>query len=444
MADKRQPPKYKLNLYLNNQNADINDSIVELGKELGLKRIKQKNALKLLLFNLFYSREEKIAVPRAKTSLAPRRYNPHNVGYSALRTVLDVLSQYGYIEQDIGRRVFSDNLNITTTIQSTLKLLEFFQKNCWHYSESWSYKKAPELVLLRSNTKNKKLIDYTDTAKSNWLREELTQYNELLADSELFLVKEDKKTGEQDIIDFYEDLILARKFIQHNTSQSEIETTYGGRMFAPWCNISSKQRKMITINGERTIELDLEASSINMIYVMQTGKKYPLGDSYELSVNGLKVPRNIVKQATNIMFNTSNIQGAVAALEEHYLPNVFNDNRSKKVIKKAEEYKRIKLTIKPGDIVRGILDKHSVIKDYFLQGKKMGDYISCLESDRVFEIVRRFTKRGIPVLTVYDSFIIQEQYKDELQELMNELPPLNYNNENDDENTHYWGLLSNT
>lgn len=420
-----QHPKHKLDLYLDNTDFNINDSIVELGKELGLNRKKQITALRAVLFSLFFAYGEKMAVPRAKRALAPTRYNPNNVGYSALRTVLDRLGEYEYIHQEIGYRDFADNIKKTTTIQPNLKLGEFFRDYGWYNNEEWSSHPA-ELVVLRDNSKDKKLIDYIDTDKSIWLRDELTQYNNLLSDSEILLVKEDKRTGEVDIVEDYYDFILTRKFIQHDKDSAEIQTCYGGRMYAPWCNISSKQREMITINGEKTIELDLEASSINITYVMQTGQKYPYGDPYELTVGNIKIPRHIVKQAVTIMFNTKSVSAAVAALENHYFPGSFNDNRSKKDIKKAEEYEYIKSKVKPGDIVRGILDKHQVVANYFLKGKQIGDYIACQESDKVFEIVRRFTEGGIPVLTVYDSFIIQEQYQDELQKLMDELPPLKY------------------
>jgi hypothetical protein len=183
---------------------------------------------------------------------------------------------------------------------------------------------------------------------------------------------------------------------------------------------------MITINGEKTVELDLQASSINVIYIAKTGVRYPGGDPYSVSVGDKLITRHIVKQAATIMLNTKNIQGAVAALEEYYLPNVFNDKRSKKNLKKASEYELMKLTVKPSEVMKAFLEKHKTIENSFLKGKRMGDLVACQESDRVFEIVRRFTKNNVPILTVYDSFIVQEQYKGNLQRWMDTLLPLMY------------------
>ena len=71
-----------------------------------------------------------------------------------------------------------------------------------------------------------------------------------------------------------------------------------------------------------------------------------------------------------------------------------------------------------------ILEKYQQIDKYFLQGKKVGDLILCYESYRVFEIIRRFTQENIPILTVYDSFIVEEKHKDKLMELMDRMYPL--------------------
>ena len=64
------------------------------------------------------------------------------------------------------------------------------------------------------------------------------------------------------------------------------------------------------------------------------------------------------------------------------------------------------------------LQKHLLVKDSYHLGKQYGDMIQCWESDIVFEVVIELVKRGIPVLTVYDSFIVQLSYLSVLEELM--------------------------
>ena len=113
----------------------------------------------------------------------------------------------------------------------------------------------------------------------------------------------------------------------------------------------------------------------------------------------------------------------------HYTPRLdewIKDKRSNEKKEKAKEYVEIVSVIKPSEIMKAFLQKHIYIKEFYLKGKKMGDYVACMESDRVFEIIRQLTEKSIPVLTVYDAFIIQRQYEDLVLKLMAELPHPKY------------------
>ncbi len=415
-----------LDLYINSREPHILNSSKELGKTIGLIRIEQFKTLNLLLFNLQLCRNKELITPRARTSLGVKRYNYHKVGYKALCTVLDALSHKGYIEQEIGRKNLETGESASTTALPINKLISFFKDNNW-YGNYWQ-QETPELVLLRNNS-NKKLIDYKDNKYSNWLRLELAKYNDFLAEDALIeLCKKDKKTGALKLIDSFVNLTLQRKFIEHDSNEyGGVVLKFGGRMYGPWCNLSSSQRKLITIDGEETVELDLQASAVNVLYKTVTGERYSDGDPYNIEIASCTIPRHIVKQAATIMLSTRTIQSAVAALEKHYLPyiNDFNkDTRSKKTIKESQEYKAFKFKLKPSELLKLYLNKHKVVRYYYLRGKRMGDLVACMESDRVFEIVRRLTIMKIPVLTVYDSFIVQQRHSKTLQNLMDELPKL--------------------
>ena len=56
--------------------------------------------------------------------------------------------------------------------------------------------------------------------------------------------------------------------------------------------------------------------------------------------------------------------------------------------------------------------RHSKVSSEYMKGKEFGDFIGCWESDLVFEVVMELTKRGIPCLTVYDSFIVPIDFKE--------------------------------
>jgi len=416
----------KLDLYINSQEPHILSSSKELGKTIGLNRIKQFNALNLLLFNLKDCRNNRLITPRARASLGVKRYNYHKVGYKALLTVLNALANKRYIEQVIGKKNLETGESVSTIALPTHKLKSFFKNNNW-YGYYWQ-QETPELILLRND--KKKLIDYEDNKYSNWLRSELTKYNDFLAEEVLIeICKKNKKTGGTlKLIDSFVNLTLQRKYIEHDSNEyGGVILNFGGRMYGPWCNLSSSQRKLITIDGEETIELDLQASAVNVLYKTVTGERYSEGDPYNIEIDSYTIPRHIVKKAATIMLSTSTIQSAVAALEKHYLPyiNDFDkDTRSKNTIKEAQEYKAFKFKLKPSELLNLYLNKHKVVRYYYLRGKRMGDLVACMESDRVFEIVRRLTKLKIPVLTVYDSFIVKQSDSATLETLMEELPRL--------------------
>ena len=86
-----------------------------------------------------------------------------------------------------------------------------------------------------------------------------------------------------------------------------------------------------------------------------------------------------------------------------------------------EEWLSYKKKVSASIIIDKFLTKHSLVKDYYMRGKQYGDRIQCWESDIVFEVVIELVKRGIPVLTVYDSFIIQLRYSRLLKELMEDV-----------------------
>jgi len=415
---------HRLNLYPDSDRQHIVDSIQALGKEIGLVRIEQRNALKVLLCNLYFNRNEKIRTPRARKSLGSLRYNPLKIGYKSLITVLNNLHQHKFIVQAIGfRDVVFDESKMTTVI-STDKLTNWFDENNWtHLDIGWA---DEELLILRKDNKDKEVVDYIDGIRSTRIRNELRKYNELINDTEILVLN---KKG--DIVNEYNDLVLRRTFVTHIMHEGKSDAdlfSFGGRMYGPWCNLNEKQRSRITINGNKTVEIDLKASHTNAMYGAITGKPYQYGDPYdELYIDGYLIPRQVVKQVATIMQFSNNTQGTTAGLEGHYFPQEDftkkkKQQQSKKDLEKAEEYKLTKSFVKPGAIVKKFLERHKDIAWHYQKGRMMGHHIQYWESSFVFRIVNQLTDKQIPVLTVYDSFIVEEQYEDVVHQLISSTP----------------------
>ncbi len=404
----------KLNLFLSSNNADIAHSCEHLRKDIGLIRKEQTKALKLLLCNLYIHPNQSIRVSRSRNSLGTKRGNPLGVGFDAFRKALDTLDSHGYITQDIGSKLE----NKQTTIITTPKLIEWFHANSWTEDDIEVF--DGQYVKLRLNEDKRSSIDYEDTDYSRWLSAELENYSNLLNKCDLHLMDEDGNLEKE-----FKNHCISRPFIKHRRHPRNGEFLFGGRMSPPWVNLSKEKRKRIIINGEQTVEVDRPASHINAMYEVITGKPYQHGYPYDLSVDERVVPKHIVKHLSTFMQGSKNPLGTAIRVGNHYKREATKVGASAKNIHHYEEWLTYKKKVNASVIINMFLDKHSLVKDYYMRGKQYGDMIQCWESDIVFEVVIELVKRRIPVLTVYDSFIVQLSYLSVLEELMDNVKFIN-------------------
>ena len=396
-------------LFLDVNMPHIDHCIEQFRKEIGLRQKTQIRALKLLLCNLYKKQDIEIMVPRSKTALAIKKFNPLEVGYRPFIGALDALDKYGWIEQVIG--ITGEKM---TTIKTTPKLLQWFDDAGW--SNETIEVKARQYITLRENQKlggRSVYIDYEETEYSRWLQDELEKYNKLLNKSQIVLRG---VNGKEDKV--FDKLSIPRRFIRHkNIVVKNGEFMFGGRMSGPWTNLSSENRKRIHINGEPTIDLDREASHLNAMYQVVTGAPYSGIKPYKVEINGLVIPRHIVKKFSSFMQNGKTPGGTANSVIRAY--------KKESDSTEYEEYLEIRKKFTPTEIVNAILEKHPMIAPYYLKGKAYGDYISCWESDIVFEVVVELTRRGIPCLTIYDSFIVPLKYKELVDEMKDKTPYVN-------------------
>ena len=406
---KNKPKLTSFDLFLDINMNHIDFCIDLFRKDIGLRQKTQTKALKLILCNLYKKQDKEIMVSRNKTALAIKKFNPLEVGYRPFIGALDALHKYEWIEQVIG--ITGKTM---TTIKATPKLLQWFEDAGW--SNDSINVLVVQLVSLREGHKiggRSVYIDYEETEYSSWLQNELEKYNKLLNNSQI--VFKGINENEDKIFDT---LSIPRRFLQHkNIVVKNGEFIFGGRMYGPWIGLSSKERERIYINGEPTIELDRESSHLNAMYQVVTGAPYTGIKPYKVEIEGLVIPRQIIKRFASFMQNGKSPLSTSNSVIRYY--------KGQSDSTEYEEYLDIKKKVKPTEIVNAILKKHPKIARYYLKGKAYGDYISCWESDIVFEVVVELTRRGIPCLTVYDSFIVPLQYKELVNEMKDKTPYLN-------------------
>lgn len=404
----------KFNINLTSDSAAVNIAIEALKKELQLCRKEQYAALKLILLNLYMY--EVILISRAKKALGAVRYNPFNVGYAAINTVLNKLVSAGFIDQEIGFIEFCSEKGTTKTrtkIMATDLLNVFLTQNGeWYRHEGdWFFYTGnvevinynQETIILRKDSKDKALLDYTDNDWTKAAREQLKVYNEFM---EGIPIEAPAYNGDEYYVSIDEK--VTRKFISLSNHE---EFKYGGRAYASWCDLKKGTRKRLRIDDCEVIEKDFQASSINTLYIHETGKSYSEGDPYQLIIDNTDVPREITKKVSNLILFVCDKRSLKSALEKHY-------NKSKTDTNEVSKYQYSKDLIGIDSIIDAFMLKHETIAGYFLQGKEMGLYVQFLESERVMNVVSELVSQEIPVLTVYDSFIVQACHEDELEEAM--------------------------
>ena len=406
----------KINLFLDFNMPHLEELTERLGKDLGMRQGTQFKALRLLLCNMYNQGQRRVMVARTKQSLGGKRYNPLGIGYRSIIASLDALESKGYIIQELG----SYNEKKRTTMMPTDKLLEWFEDTEW--SDEGIDKRVGTYITLRKAKKDNDkpaFIDYEDTDYSKWLSEEIKKYDQLISNSRIALLNDDGTEDRE-----FKKFKIQRRFIKHKTQFSNMEFAFGGRMPGPWVNLSSELRQNIAINGQPTVELDRTASHLNAMYQVITGAPYPYDDDpYHIVVNGYEVPRHIAKNFSSFMQGSKSPRGAAQSVINHYRYDALKiKNPKDKDIKKYEEYIEFKKKVMPLDIAQAILNKHPKISKYYNNKKVYGDLISCWESDIVFEVVMELTKRGIPCLTIYDSFIVPLEYED-LVDSMKDITP---------------------
>ena len=354
---------------------------------------------------------------RKRETLGDQITNPLRIGYDARNTAVDRLIKAGYINQDLGSKLEGK----MTTIVATEKLKDWFIDNGW--SDDKIDKATTSYVTVRKATKKgegKQLLDFKDTKYSLWLKDKMKEYNELLSNQTIEVVIDGKTYP-------YEDFHLVRPFIRHETDEIEVDENYdfifGGRIYGPWARPNSEVRKTITINGEETIELDRDASHLNTMYQVITGSPYQGDDAYRVFIGRTEIPRFIVKKYAAFMQGSNpGYQSTAMRVAKDFRNKAEKKDAKQKDIDNFELFQDWKKDFRPSQIIEAYLAKHPKISNYYRRGKLWGDYISCWESDILFEILVDLTDRGIPALSIYDSVIVQKKHQDYVESIINTQP----------------------
>lgn len=174
-------------------------------------------------------------------------------------------------------------------------------------------------------------------------------------------------------------------------------------------NLSKEERMKLTIDKKETVIYDYSSFEPSIAYSMC--QEVMNGDPYIVNLEGYdpKVSRKICKLFLLIMFNLKNEKGLYSTLNEA-VRNEFDVNKLYQQGKIPD--KRIDVR----DIIDKIENKHYLIRHMFYGNfHTQPSYVGSLIADYITDY---FTQRGVLVLSVYDEFIIQKEYENELKDVM--------------------------
>ena len=372
--------------------------VVEPPEILGLKlkTNKQWKTLPFVLGNIWKHQTDKVYIRLRNQRNMPSTYNPACLGHKPIVAVLYALQDLGLIHVDLGVSRYTRD-----------------EDSGFKQSKLSSFSATPEFAeLLRESIPCNNFFErpslhviYKDL-DDNYLNFEWCEFTrhteDLMAEYCAYMREQTLTLGDEPFSDFN----VSRTFRDWAGDGSFL---YGGRGWASFMSLKSKERAKIKINGKKTVSLDYPASEPNILYKMMTGERLsPHGDPYE--VDGLE--REAVKAYFTIMLNTKGIFGAEEAVKN------WLKKKSVKPEKKAPAIAAEKKLGSKRAVIEAIVKRNQPIASCLMRGKAMGQHYQWLEACLVFHVAHQLSRAGIPALTVHDEFIVKEADKEVVEMAM--------------------------
>ena len=369
--------RYNHGHYLDEKHRRLADRLFISLQLKGGYNIKQKyKDLEILLANLFTQTRRPISISLNRNDYKQTRYS--RASYFTVALIYLLLSKK-LINMRKGFKIVEGSR--MTRIWATEKLLEAFPE--YNTGVFW---KPVELVELRNE--RGKLIEYKDTAETWRIRTILQLVNDVNSQADIRYQQYKLRA------------FLRAIFIERFTWYGRLHT----KGFMHYQGFWKEERNEITINGDPIVELDYSGLHPMLLYAAE-GKQY-LGDPYTV-LDRRPEARPFLKQILLCMLNAKDEQTAERAAN-YWLH------------KNPEEHESLlKIGIKTArPLIKRFKEVHQPIAGYFCKGRQTGMRIMNQDAKIALDVVNHFAKQGIPILAIHDSFIVQEQYRDELFRVM--------------------------
>jgi hypothetical protein len=262
------------------------------------------------------------------------------------------------------------------------------------------------------SSKKHKYVEYEDKDAPEDIHQwriDLKAYNKLLVESFIDIVTIEKPVVKQP----YWDKRLRRrsyKLVEISSTDSFVKRIFyredwalGGRFHGGWWQmVGSKWRKHIYINDKPTDEQDFSGLHVTLLYGLEGLQ--PPSDPYVLNIKSNFTQEENRKITKGLILTAINAKSSKAAFK------AFREGQ-----KKGSAQKRLKDT-QLTKILDAFCTNNQPIAHYLCND--MGVKLMAMDGRITAKVINHFTDKGIPVLTVHDSYILDIEYQKELHEVM--------------------------
>lgn len=315
----------------------------------------------------------------------------YTINYDNMRALIQLMELQGLLTAYIG--CTTGDLKGLTYWESCIhfhdKFLSLFpREKCMTYSQARVMDNISVLDLEKSTKKtpvDKSGYQLSGLAGIQPIRTSLENYNKLLAESDIYIA------GDRAVAlyfrKFHDNLEKHGRFYTASTLQSE----------------RSLLRKSITINGNKTCEIDYSTMHPRILAELNGYVLPPDYDCYSVDVKTTLEPeviRKLCKMALLLILNSGSKGQAYSSLAKYT---------------RDESIPHDKVLIH--SIIDKMIKNNKHISDHFFN-KELWMKLQNIDSNIAAHIIDHFTKQGIPSLAYHDSFVVSYDKRDELSSVM--------------------------
>jgi len=383
----------------------VNRHISRLGRTIhhDLKN-KWTNAVTWLISALYEAHQsgmDAVVLPRGK-----KHFSGIEFGHNATMTAHDILESQGFIRSKISPSGIT--IQLASEIYPTERLKWHFYRTPPVYTPP-NYKPMHDVVILREKgfLDEKLEIEIPESPMLEKMRAEIHEINTItsqfmiyprLPDPILKKVQRAKKRQPRKGEHVGSQLVnLSRTTYRRIFSLGDLNLTKGGRLYWPWWQgLSKRHRPTIRINDEPTVELDIVANYLSLLYA-QLGQEIP-PDPYNLGI-----PRNHIKEKRRL--TKEFILARFSSLRPYGL-----DKEKLKILGVSQK-----------ELRKLANDKHPLLLSNGFFESTVSFDLMFLDSKIAIDVMLSLLRQDIPVLGVHDSFICLERHEHLLHDAMMEM-----------------------